>query len=279
MAPSRVYDDIDMVTMYGAFYLILVPLSVFIIVFDELIREKIDHLRQGMELLGTQNGAYWASWVVSATFLNVLVNSEFCLLATYYYKFSVFVRSPLPVNLLMMILVTQAYVMMACFFTTVTNSRTTAFSINFSLVLVSLVINIIISEPSTLKKIFYNKDSTMVFKTFTWIFHLNPCFHFAKMFQDITNVACSSLNPKTVGWEKSTRHFDYSDIFLEQEGAFFTQEKYHVPSLLQTSCETFYICLMYVLLAWYFDSILSQNRGVPQPKLFFLSPFYWIPSL
>ena len=34
--------------MYGAFYLIIVPLAVFMLIFDEMMREKIDFLRRGM---------------------------------------------------------------------------------------------------------------------------------------------------------------------------------------------------------------------------------------
>jgi hypothetical protein len=37
--------------------------------------------------------------------------------------------------------------------------------------------------------------------------------------------------------------------------------------------------VFYGILAWYFDNTLSHNRGVPMPKLFFLMPAYWIPSL
>jgi hypothetical protein len=31
----------------------MVPLSVFMVVFDEMMREKVDNLRRGMQLLGT----------------------------------------------------------------------------------------------------------------------------------------------------------------------------------------------------------------------------------
>jgi hypothetical protein len=40
--------DIDAMAMYGAFYLIIVPLAVFMLIFDEMMREKIDYLRRGM---------------------------------------------------------------------------------------------------------------------------------------------------------------------------------------------------------------------------------------
>jgi len=46
--PDRVFKDLDVISMYGAFYLLMVPLCVFTVFFDELMREKADKLRLGM---------------------------------------------------------------------------------------------------------------------------------------------------------------------------------------------------------------------------------------
>jgi len=48
LVPNRVFKDLDAISMYGTFYLIMVPLTVFMVIFDELMREKIDKLRMGM---------------------------------------------------------------------------------------------------------------------------------------------------------------------------------------------------------------------------------------
>jgi hypothetical protein len=181
--------------MYGAFYLILCPLAVFMVIFDELVREKADNLRRGMELLGTLNSAYWASWLISATILNLVMSLEMCLIGKYQYGFSVFLRSPMPVLYLLMVLTTQTYVVLACFFSTLITSKTQAFSVNFSLVIVSMMTNIIVSEPSTLKKIFFNLDNSTSFRLGCVLFYFNPCFQFAKMFADVTSVACAFFNP------------------------------------------------------------------------------------
>ena len=66
LVPNRVFKDLDAISMYGTFYLIMVPLTVFMVIFDELMREKIDKLRMGMQLLGTKDNAYWASWIITA---------------------------------------------------------------------------------------------------------------------------------------------------------------------------------------------------------------------
>lgn len=53
MVPNRIFADIDAISMYGTFYLIMIPLCLFMVIFDEMMREKIDKLRMGMQLLGT----------------------------------------------------------------------------------------------------------------------------------------------------------------------------------------------------------------------------------
>ena len=48
MVPNRIFADIDAISMYGTFYLIMIPLCLFMVIFDEMMREKIDKLRMGM---------------------------------------------------------------------------------------------------------------------------------------------------------------------------------------------------------------------------------------
>ena len=45
---DRMLRNLDGISMYGSFYLIMIPLAVFMVIFDELMREKIDNLRRGM---------------------------------------------------------------------------------------------------------------------------------------------------------------------------------------------------------------------------------------
>ena len=70
---DRLFRNLDPVTMFGSFYLIITPLSVFMVIFDEIMREKLDNLRRDMQLLGTLDSAYWVSWILTSLFLNVLM--------------------------------------------------------------------------------------------------------------------------------------------------------------------------------------------------------------
>lgn len=92
--PNRVLRDIDVVSMYGAFYLIMVPLTVFMLLLDELVREKVDHLRKGMQLLGTLDSAYWASWILTGMLMNTIISFGMIIVGRFVYNFEVFVKTP-----------------------------------------------------------------------------------------------------------------------------------------------------------------------------------------
>ena len=134
------------------------PLCCFMIIFDELMREKCDNLRLGMQVLGTQDNAYWASWVFTAAALNAFMAIEMIFLGKYWYQFDVFTRSPAWVFFGLIYVTNTAYTSMAFFFSTVINTKTQAFTITFCVILCSMVMNIILSEPTILKKVFFNED-------------------------------------------------------------------------------------------------------------------------
>lgn len=69
-------EDLDAFAMYGAFYLLIVPLAVFTVIFDELMREKVMNLRRGMQLLGTGDIAYWTSWIITSLVLSAVISLE-----------------------------------------------------------------------------------------------------------------------------------------------------------------------------------------------------------
>ena len=93
------------------------------IIFDELMREKSDKLRLGMQILGTQDNAYWASWLITASLLNAFMNSEMIIIGKLY-GFDVFTKTPFYVFFVSLFLTTQSYVMLAFMFSTLANNKT-----------------------------------------------------------------------------------------------------------------------------------------------------------
>lgn len=264
--------------MYGAFYLVMVPLCIFMVLFDLLIREKVENLRMGMQLLGAQDNAYWASWIISASLVSIFLCAEMVVVGRLF-KFDVFVLSPPWVLFCLLFITCLAFISMACFLSVILHTRSQAFAANFAIIMQSLVVCFCLSEPTLMKKIIYNLDTPLWVKAVINIFYLNPCFTFGKMFSDITNVTNATFDAKAMMWTKTNRPFVWNDVFLEQRGEFFSMDRYYVPSMAATSVAMPAVIMFYGTLSWYFDQVLPKNRGVVQPWYFPLMPSYWCPCL
>lgn len=120
--PDRIFRNIDPICMYGSLYLVVVPLSVFMVIFEELMREKVDNLRRGMQLLGTLDSAYWASWIITAFSMNLLITTEMIVIGNIA-GFNCFTRTPVEINFMLYFITTQAYIIMSFFFSTIVTTR------------------------------------------------------------------------------------------------------------------------------------------------------------
>lgn len=119
------------------------------------------------------------------------------------YGFDVFTKTPFYVFFSVYFLITSAYISMACFFSTLMTTRSQAFSVNFSLILCSMLINMILSEPTILKKIFFNTKQPLWLYFTTNLFYFVPCFQFGKIFADISSVTCANFDITAFNWVKS----------------------------------------------------------------------------
>jgi len=50
----------------GSFYLIIVPMFVFIFITTDILREKEKSLRKGMMTMGLRSSSYWLSWFITS---------------------------------------------------------------------------------------------------------------------------------------------------------------------------------------------------------------------
>jgi len=87
------------------------------------MREKVGNLRMGLQLLGTQNTAFWASWTISASFMALFVCFEMIIIGKYLFKFDVFVLTPFWAMGGLLFTTCLVYISMASFFSTLFYSR------------------------------------------------------------------------------------------------------------------------------------------------------------
>jgi hypothetical protein len=274
--PDRLYLGADPIVNTGAFYLILVPLTVFMIIFEEMSREKAGNLRMGLLMIGCSNSAYWISWILTGIIFSAIMSTLMHVVG-YAFGYSIFLSSPFYVIFLMTFTVSIAELAIAFFMLSVIHNQSTAYTISYVFILISVINTMAIMDASVLYKLFYNLDMPEWSMYFRMAFELLPSFHFNKLFCDITRVTCFHMSFEGMLWVPG-RPWEVEDFFREVRGQFMTKDRYLIPSVYDSMVKLAQISLGYFLLALYFDNIYPENKGTSQPFYFFLKPSFWFKS-
>ena len=120
-----------------------------------------------------------------------------------------------------------------------------------------MVMNMVLSDPTVQKKVFFNLDMPVWVRLISNVFYLNPCFQFGKIFGDINNVVTSKFDTLSLNWINSNEHFEYKHMFMAEEGEFFSKDRYRVVPMVDTLWTYVYNIAIYSILAWYMDNVLS----------------------
>jgi hypothetical protein len=68
---GRMFQNMDITSMYGSYILSLSPMLLFMFILQELGREKELRLRQGLNTVGVSHMAFWMSKIIMCTMLNI----------------------------------------------------------------------------------------------------------------------------------------------------------------------------------------------------------------
>jgi hypothetical protein len=105
-----------------------------------------------------------------------------------------------------------------------------------------------------------------------------PLFHFLKIYGDISRVVCWHWAPDQFMWIPG-RAYEWDDLFKEVRAKLATQDRYVLPSIVESFKRQAMATVFFIVLAWYFDNVHSSNRGSAKPFYFFLMPNYWFPGI
>ena len=234
---DRLYQGSDPVVATGAFYLILVPLTVFMILFEEMSREKATSLRMGLLLIGCSNTAYWISWIITG-FIFSIIMSFLMHFFGFLFGFPVFVNSPVYVIFLLIFTVSVLELSIAFFLLTIIHNQQTAYTISYTYILVSVITIMALMDAMVTYKLFFSLDMPGWSDYFRMIFELMPSFHFTKLFSDVVRVTCCHMSFEGMTWIPG-RQWETEDLFREVGGAFLTKDRYLVPSMYSSIVKCF----------------------------------------
>jgi hypothetical protein len=187
------FTGADPIVMCGSFYLVLVPLTVFMIIYEEMTREKAHNLRMGLLLIGCSNSAYWIAWIVTGVIFSAVMSIGMHMCG-FLFGFSYFVNTPFYVNFLMIFCVSIAELCFAFLLVVLIENQSTAYTICYTFILVSIITTMALMDSLVIYKLFYNIDMPEWTYYMRMVFELLPSFHFAKIFGDITRVTCFHMN-------------------------------------------------------------------------------------
>ena len=230
--PDRLLQGADPLVTTGAFYLILIPITVFMIIYEEMVREKANNLRMGLLLIGCSNTAYWASWTLTGVMYSAIMSTLMYLFG-YAFHFSLFVNSPFYTLFLMMFSVSLCEISFAFLLMTLMPNQQTALTMCYTFILVSVITTMALIDTLAVYKLFYNLDMPEWAVYFRYAFEFLPSFHFTKMYGDVSRITCFHLSVENLLWLPG-RDYNWEDMFTDMGGQFMTKDRYLVPSMWKT---------------------------------------------
>ena len=74
LTTARVFNNADISSLVGTFYVSLGPIVTFVVVLTEVVREKELKLRQGLSVVGLSHLSYWLHWIITGIFFSIVVS-------------------------------------------------------------------------------------------------------------------------------------------------------------------------------------------------------------
>ena len=81
-----------------------------------------------------------------------------------------------------------------------------------------------------------------------------------------------------MNWVQQDHTWETADLWYQVEGVFISKDRYKVDSMFATFMTLVYDMILFGFLFWYWDNVLSMNRGAGKGWFFFLSPSFWCPK-
>jgi len=275
--PDRIVRKADPIQAFGSFYLVMIPLAIFIVMYDEMVREKVIGLRMGLQVIGCSNAAFWTSWIITGLVFNFFMAASMIGVGKLF-AFSIFVRAPTYVLFTLFFLSGLNNLAVAFLMTTLMKTQVQAYTTSFSVLLAQVIVTMVLHDAVIVYKVFFNVDMPAWVDIPRALFYFMPTFHFVKVYGDLSRTVCTHFKLDQPTWVDG-RPWEEADLYLEKQGAFATKDRYHVSSIARSFQIQAGFTLFYFLLAWYFDKVLASNSGKGEAWLFFLRPSYWLPKL
>ena len=267
----RYFGETSMVNNFGAPFFFLIPITLYIIILIDVVREKQAKLRKSLLIIGMTNISFWTSWFLISVILSFVINLIFFAFV-YILQWELFINTPFPIMFVLFFLITIDLQLLAFLMSTLLNNVKTAYASAFCVIIVAMVIEFIFTVPFIYQIIFAENVNfgVTIFKVFLYLF----CpYSFAKAYNEIATIASTKLNESTF-MNMPGRKYEYSDLFHVNEGKMiFIKTKYKIPATYESYIWLVIDGIIYFVIIFYLDNVIESNRGKAKSPIFFIYDF------
>ena len=267
----RYFGETSMVNNFGAPFFFLIPITLYIIILIDVVREKQAKLRKSLLIIGMTNISFWTSWFLISVILSLVINLIFFAFV-YILQWELFINTPFPIMFVLFFLITIDLQLLAFLMSTLLNNVKTAYASAFCFIIVAMVIEFIFTVPFIYQIIFAENVNfgVTIFKVFLYLF----CpYSFAKAYNEIATIASTKLNESTF-MNMPGRKYEYSDLFHVNEGKMiFIKTKYKIPATYESYIWLIIDGFIYFVIIFYLDNVIESNRGKAKSPIFFIYDF------
>lgn len=262
MITSRYYAGYDVVSVEGAFWYFIPPMVTFVVVLEELVREKEHRLRQGLMVMGMSSTPYWHSWFAAGvTFL--FLSSNVVIASGCMYDFAFFRNTPYLILMSMFGFFGIAMLMLAFVLATLLSTTKAAYTVpltqvSYAFLLLGLVLQMFMTNVVILYLLYSDAIPHWVVYVRT-ILELYPPFNFSKSFGDIARKAANRYSSQEHKWVAGPG-YTYHDFITPIDGS-YQGVVYHAPSTIQTVFTMLENAAIFMAIAWVCDHVVAGNRG------------------
>jgi hypothetical protein len=132
-------------------------------------------------------------------------------------------------------------------------------------VLVTIIFELVFSQPDANNRFFFSdeKRDNFTIQTVKNIFYCFPSFTLSICFGALIKVAAAHLDQAIFAWIPG-RIYGWSDFSQEITGKLADGTAFTMPSPLHSVMVMVGDIAFYLILTWYFDHVISANRGVAE---------------
>ena len=239
----------------------------------ELVAEKELKLKLGMQFMGMQETAYWASWFVSGLVFSAL--TTIILIASGSLSgYSTFVNTDLSVLVTLYFTFHMSMVGLSFFLAAIVNSRKSAQTIGYSFILVGFVFQTIICTGyGSLIDLLFSNDVAWWVNVIRYVLQCYPPFSFAKSFFCISDIAGKQYHYHE-GTVDPGHHFYWFNGTQTRHKSLLGHAVV-VPPMFDSIALMLLDMVGFFLVAWYLDNVLESDTGNSKPPWFCITREYW----